>query len=72
MVKTVLIEIICIEARLFIKEKRRTFRDYNRVGASLRDSPIHGETGPKEYGDLLSPRTLEVLHRIGSNGQQPR
>ncbi|CAL6281798.1 unnamed protein product [Bathycoccus prasinos] len=25
-----------------------------------------GRPGPKEYGDLLSPRTLEVLHRIGS------
>ena len=43
------------------KKRRRTFRDYNRVGESLRDSPIHGETRSKEYGDLLPPRTLEVL-----------
>ena len=34
--------------------ERRTFRDYNQVGASLRDSPIPRETWSKEVRQLTT------------------
>ena len=36
--------------------ERRTFRDYNQVGESLRDSPIHRETWSKEVREFTTPQ----------------
>ena len=43
--------------------ERRTFRDYNQVGASLRDSPIPRETWSRE---VRQPTTVQGSGRTKS------
>ena len=78
MVKTMLIETIRREAWPSHQSVwgRRTFRDYNQVGASLRDSPIHRETWSKEVREFTTPQGFGRMgvsyFYSGSYGQQPR
>ena len=64
-------------------KERRTFRDYNQVGASLRNSPTHRETWSKEVWQLTTAYGFGSMirkHRVifkfnyhfGRIGQQPQ
>ena len=76
MVKTSKIGLIRREARVLmcLCEQRRTFRDSNEVGESLRESPIHGETRSTGVrGRCSPPRTVDedrVLKKKLSSGSQ--